>query len=236
MTALALLERLALEASESHGLSIQQSRALVRRAMVRVAFDVGVPMRPHLRVTRFGRRQRRASGGAVSALLQCPSCGNADGSSGSLRTFTYVEFVPRWQRVDLVNGRLIVAFEYSFSDGSDPGVSPLQPLRPPHRRSACRIARSARVRYRVSRYSFMNQMLVWTQAPDAMATANTSSGSRSGARYARRDPHCPTPPVEAGAGHAGRLEWDSRRDSTVGQHKTSRPAHSRIGLFSRVLL
>ncbi len=34
-----------------------------------------------------------------------------------------------------------------------------------------RIARNARVRYRVSRYSFMNQMLVWSQAPDATATA-----------------------------------------------------------------
>jgi antirestriction protein ArdC len=34
-----------------------------------------------------------------------------------------------------------------------------------------RVARSARGRFRVSRYSFINQMLVWMQAPHATATA-----------------------------------------------------------------
>jgi len=43
-----------------------------------------------------------------------------------------------------------------------------------------RIARNAQVRYRVSRYSFMNQMLVWSQAPDAMATAGYKQWQAAG--------------------------------------------------------
>jgi hypothetical protein len=48
----------------------------------------------------------------------CPSCGN-DGSDGRPRPFTYVELVPRWQHVELVNGRLVVAFESSYGDEGD---------------------------------------------------------------------------------------------------------------------
>lgn len=48
-----------------------------------------------------------------------------------------------------------------------------------------RVARNARSRFRISRYSFMNQMLVWTQSPRPPRRRATGNGRRPGVRFAQ---------------------------------------------------